>query len=80
MGSRRKQNKVLKKRILYTIHRMRMSDNSMLRKIFGPKRVGITESGNKVYNEQLHNLYSSPDIRMRKLRRVRLAGYTGWVG
>jgi hypothetical protein len=77
VGSIRKQNKVLKKGILYTIHRLRVSENSMLRKILGPKRVGITGRGNKVHNEWLHNLYSSPDIRMNKLRRMRLAGYTG---
>jgi hypothetical protein len=81
VGSRRRKwNKVLKKGILYKIHRLRVSENSVLRKIFGPKTAGVTGIGNKVHNEWLHNLYSSDIIRMCKLRRMRWTGYTGCMG
>jgi hypothetical protein len=37
-------------------------DNGVLRRIFGPKRDEVTVEWRKVYNEELHNLYSSPNI------------------
>jgi hypothetical protein len=47
-------------------------ENRMLRIVFGPKRVGVTGNWRKLHNEELHNLYSSPNIiRMIKLRRMR---------
>jgi hypothetical protein len=36
--------------------------NSVLRGIFGPKRDEVTGKRRKLHNEELHNLYSSPDI------------------
>jgi hypothetical protein len=56
-------------------HRLRIFDNRMLRRIFGPKR---EEDGSwrKLHNYELHNLYSSPNIvRVIKSRRLRLAGH-----
>jgi hypothetical protein len=51
-------------------------ENRVLRRIFGPKRDDVTGDWRKLHNEELHNLYSSPDIiRMIKSRRVRWAGY-----
>jgi hypothetical protein len=41
---------------------MRMFDNSVLRRIFGPKRDEVTGEWRKLHSEELHNLYSSPDI------------------
>jgi hypothetical protein len=51
-------------------------ENRMLRRIFGPKRDEVRGDGRKLHNEELHNLYSSPNIiRMTKSRRMRLAGH-----
>jgi hypothetical protein len=47
-----------------------------LRRIFGPKRDKATRGWRKLYNKELHNLYSSPSIiRMIKSRRMRWAGH-----
>jgi hypothetical protein len=56
-------------------HRLRVFENKVLRKIFGPKR---EEDGSwrKLYNDELHNLYSSLNIvRAIKSRRMRWAGH-----
>jgi hypothetical protein len=56
-------------------HRLRMFENRVLR-IFGPKRDEVTGGWRKLYNEELHNFYSSPDIiRMIKSWRIRWAGH-----
>jgi hypothetical protein len=48
-----------------------VSENRVLRRIFGPKRDEATGGWRKLHNEELHNLYSSPGIiRMIKLRRM----------
>jgi hypothetical protein len=53
---------------------MRMFENRVLSRIFGPKRDEVMEDWGKLYNEELRNLYSSPDIiRMIKSRRMRWA-------
>jgi hypothetical protein len=50
--------------------RTREFENRVLRKIFGPKRDEVTGGWRKLYNEELHNLYSSPSIiRMIKSSR-----------
>jgi hypothetical protein len=36
-------------------------ENRVLRRIFGPKRVEVTEDCRKLHNEELHNSYSSPN-------------------
>jgi hypothetical protein len=50
-------------------------------RIFGPKRDGVTGEWRKLQNEELHNLYSSPDIiRQIKSRRMRWAGHVARMG
>jgi uncharacterized membrane protein len=57
-------------------HRLRVFENRELRRIFGPKRDHVTGDWSKLLNEELHNLYSSPNlIRVIKLRRMRWAGH-----
>jgi hypothetical protein len=61
-------------------HRLRVFENSVLRKMFGPKR---EEDGSwrKLHNDELHNLYSPPNIvRMIKSRRMRWAGHVARMG
>jgi hypothetical protein len=56
-------------------HKLRVFENKVLRRIFGPKRDGVTGGWRKLHNEELHNLYSSPSIiRIIKSRRMRWAG------
>jgi hypothetical protein len=56
-------------------------ENRVLRKIFGPTRYGVTGGWRKLYNEELHNLYSSPSvIRIIKTRRMRWAGHVARMG
>jgi hypothetical protein len=48
----------------------------VLRKVFGPKRDEVTGEWRKLHNEELNNLYSSPNIvRVVKSRRMRWAGH-----
>jgi hypothetical protein len=56
-------------------HRLRVFENRVLRRIFGPKRDEVTGGWRKVHNEELYGLYSSPSIvRVMKTRRMRWAG------
>jgi hypothetical protein len=43
-------------------HRLRVFENRVLRRIFGPKRDEMTGEWRKLHNEELHDLYSSPSI------------------
>jgi hypothetical protein len=56
-------------------------ENRVLRRIFGPKRDEVTGEWRKLHNEELHNLYSSPDIIGQiKSRRMRWAGHVARMG
>ena len=58
------------------IHRLRVSENRVMRRIFGPKRDKVTRELGKLPNEELHDLYSSPNIvRVIKLRSIKWAGH-----
>jgi hypothetical protein len=43
-------------------HRLRVFENRVLRRIFGPKRDEVTGGWRKLHNEELRDLYSSPSI------------------
>jgi hypothetical protein len=56
-------------------HRLRVFENRLLRRIFGPKKYEMT-GWRKLHNEELHNLYSSPSIiRVIKSKRMSWAGH-----
>jgi hypothetical protein len=62
-------------------HRLRVFENKVLRKIFGPKRDEVTGGWRKLYNEELCDLYSLPStIRILKSRRMRWAGHVARMG
>jgi hypothetical protein len=53
-------------------HRLKVFENRMLRRIFGPKKNELKGGWRKLHNEELYNLYSPPNIiRMIKSRRTR---------
>jgi hypothetical protein len=62
-------------------HRLRVFENRVQRRIFGPKRDEVTGECRKLHNEELRDLYSSPSIiRMIKSRRMRWAGHVERMG
>jgi hypothetical protein len=66
---------------LWEEHRLRVFENRVLRRIFGPKRDEVTGEWKKLHNEELHNFYSSPDIiRQMKSRTMKWAGHVARIG
>ena len=58
-----------------------MFENRVLRRVFGPERDEVTGEWRKLYNEELSDLYSLPNIvRVVKSRRMRWAGHVARVG
>jgi len=61
--------------------RLRLFENRMLRRIFGPKRDEVTGEWRKLHNDELNYVYSSPNnIRVIKSRRMRWAGHVARKG
>jgi hypothetical protein len=57
-----------------------MFENRVLRRVFGPKRKEVLGGQRILHNEELHNLYASPNIRVIKARRVRYIGHVACMG
>jgi hypothetical protein len=66
---------------LRELHRFRVFENRVLRRIFGPKRGEVIGGWRKLLDEKLYKLYCSPSvIRMNKSRRMRWAGHVARMG
>jgi hypothetical protein len=62
-------------------HRLRVFENRVLRRIFGPKSDEVTGEWRKLHSEELHNFYSFPDIiRQAKSKQTRWAGHVARKG
>jgi hypothetical protein len=62
-------------------HKLRVFENRVLKRIFGPKRDGVTGGWRKLHKETLRDLYSSPCIiRIIKSRRMRWAEHVARIG
>jgi len=62
-------------------HRLKVSENRVLRRIFGPKRDEVTGQWRKLHIEKLNDLYCSPSIVwVIKSRRMRWAGHVARMG
>jgi hypothetical protein len=60
---------------LREVHGLRVFENGVLRRIFGPKRDEVTEEWRKLHKEELNDLYCSPKSTwVIKARRIRWAG------
>jgi len=61
--------------------RLRVFENKVLSRIFGPKRDKVTGGWRKLHNEELNNFYCSHNIvRVIRWRRIRLAGHVTCMG
>jgi hypothetical protein len=69
------------KRRTWTDSSVRVFENRVLRRIFGPKRDEVTGEWRRLHNEELNDPYSSPNIiRVIKSRRMRWAGHVARMG
>ena len=62
-------------------HRLKVLENKVLRRIFGPKWDMVTKDWRKLHNEELNYLYSSPNlVRVIKSRKMRWTVYVARLG
>ena len=59
---------------------MRVFENRLLRRVFGPKRDEVTEEWRKLHNEELNVLYSPNIVRVINSRTMRWAGHVACMG
>jgi len=61
--------------------RLKLFENKVLRRIYGPRRDEVTGDWMRLHNEEINDLYSSPNIvRVIKSRRMRWAGHVARMG
>jgi len=61
--------------------KLRMFENMVLRRIFGPRRVEVTGEWRRLHSEELNDLYPLPNtVRVIKSRRMRWAGHVARMG
>jgi len=61
--------------------KLRVFENMVLRRIFGPRRDEVTGDWRRLHNKELNDLYSSPNIvRVIKSRRMRWDGHVARMG
>ena len=61
--------------------KLRVFENMVLRRIFGPRKDEVTGEWRRLHNEELNDLYSSPNtVRVIKSRRMRWAGHVARMG
>jgi len=66
---------------LWEERKLRVFENMVLRRIFGPRRDEVTGEWRRLHNKELNDLYSSPNIvRVIKSRRMRWAGHVAHMG
>jgi len=67
--------------VLREERKLRVFENMVRRRIFGPRRDEVTGEWRRLHNEELNDLYSSPNkVRVIKLRRMRWAGHVARMG